>query len=62
MSGILCHIFDCMPLDPRSGGTDSLFGQGFWWFEYKFDVQRLRELDGHGIPQEADRTGRNKFE
>lgn len=62
MSGILCHIFDCMLFDPRSGATGSLLGQDVRWFEYKLNVQCLRELDGHGIPQEAGGKGRNEFE
>jgi len=53
MSGILCHILGCMLFDSRSEATCSLFRQGLRRFKYKLDVQCIRELDGHRIPQEG---------
>ena len=51
-----------MFLDPRSEVTDPLPGQSIRRFEYKLDVQCLRKLDGHGIPQEAGGESRNEPE
>lgn len=62
MPGILCHIFDCVFLDPRSEVADTLSGQSIWRFEYELDVQCFRELDGHRIPQEAGGEGRDESE
>ena len=51
-----------MFLDTRSEVTDPHPGQGIRRFEYKHDVQCLRELDGYGIPQEAGGKSRNEPE